>query len=57
MVKRKKGMTVAKARGGLYTLARGLGDGNAVAKGRVGERVARRVKNRILWKLLGRLFR
>ena len=35
-------MSIGKTRGFLYTLARLLGDVNAVKKGKVGKRVARR---------------
>jgi hypothetical protein len=41
----------------LYTLARLMGDVNAVKKGRVGKRIGRRVTGKMTGRLLGRLFR
>ena len=46
-----------KFRGLLYTLAKFLGDINAVKRGRVGRRIGRRVVGRAAGKGLGRLFR
>ena len=46
-----------KFRGFLYTLAKFLGDINAVKRGRVGRRIGRRVAGRVTGKGLGRLFR
>lgn len=40
----------------LYTLARLLGDVNAVKKGRVGRRVARRAAGKATGRGLGKLF-
>jgi hypothetical protein len=44
-------------RGMLYTLARLMGDVNAVRRGRVGRRIGRRVTGRMTGRWLGRLFR
>ncbi len=41
----------------LYRLARMLGDVNAVRRGRVGRRIARRTTGRGAARILGRLFR
>ena len=46
-----------KFRSLLYTLAKLLGDINAVKKGRVGRRIGRRVVGRATGKGLGKLFR
>lgn len=43
-------------RGLLYTLARLLGDVNAVKKGRIGRRIARRMAGKATGRLLRRLF-
>jgi hypothetical protein len=40
----------------LYTLAKLLGDVNAVQKGRVPRRIARRVAGRITGQALGKIF-
>jgi hypothetical protein len=48
---------INRTRGLLYTLARLLGDVNAVQRGRVGRRVGRRVTGRATGRALGRLFR
>ena len=45
------------ARGWLYWMARLLGDINAVAKGRAGKRIARRVIGRPVLRGWGRLWR
>ena len=50
---KREGLTIGKTRGFLYTLSKALGDVNAVKRGAVGKRV----QNRVLGKLLGRLFR
>jgi hypothetical protein len=50
-------MSVAKFRGFLYTLARLLGDINAVEKGRIPRRIARRMAGKVTGRLLWRLFR
>lgn len=47
------GITLGKTRSALYLAARILGDVNAVRRGRI----AQRVRNRILGRLLSRLFR
>ena len=44
-------------RGWLYWLARLLGDVNAVAKGKAGKRIARRVPGRQVLRAWGRLWR
>jgi hypothetical protein len=41
----------------LYTLARILGDINAIQRGTIGKRIKRRVVGRIAGKGIGRLFR
>lgn len=46
-----------KVRSVLYTVAKILGDINAVNKGRVGRRIGRRVAGRITGKGLGKLFK
>ena len=48
---------MGKTRGILYMLARLLGDVEAVKKGKVGKRVARRATGRALGKGLRRLFK
>jgi len=50
-------VTVRKTRSFLYSLARLLGDYQAVKSGRVGRRVARRAAGRATGRGLGRLFR
>ncbi len=50
-------MSINKTRGILYMLARLLGDVNAVKKGKVGKRVARRTVGRATGRGLGKLFR
>ena len=44
-------------RNALYTIARIMGDVNAVKKGKVGKRVARRAVGKGTGKALGKLFR
>lgn len=46
-----------KFRGFLYTLAKVLGDVNAVKKGTVGKRIGRRIVGRAAGKGIGKLFR
>jgi len=46
-----------KFRGFLYTLAKILGDVNAVNKGKVGKRIGRRVVGRAAGKGIGKLFK
>ncbi|MCK4600396.1 hypothetical protein KAU37_11360 [Candidatus Bipolaricaulota bacterium] len=50
-------MSVNKARGVLYLVARLLGDVNAVQKGKVGKRVLRRVAGKGTGRALRRLFK
>jgi hypothetical protein len=50
-------VTVARTRSLLYSLARFLGDYQAVKNGRVGKRLARRAAGRVTRRGLGRLFR
>ena len=41
----------------LYTVARLMGDANAVKKGKVGKRVARRAAGKATGRTLGKLFK
>lgn len=50
---RKKGPTIGKTRSALYTIARALGDVQAVKRGRVTERAAFRTLGHFTGKLLG----
>jgi hypothetical protein len=50
-------MSLGKVRGLLYRLARLLGDVNAVEKGKVPQRVERRMVGRFMGRILSRLFR
>jgi hypothetical protein len=50
-------MSVSRTRNALYSLARFLGDYQAVKRGRVGKRIARRAAGRVTGGGLGRLFR
>lgn len=50
-------MSIGKTRGVLYTVARLLGDVQAVKKGRVGRRIGRRIVGRATGRGIGRLFR
>ncbi|HEV8661780.1 MAG TPA: hypothetical protein VGT06_01365 [Candidatus Methylomirabilis sp.] len=50
-------MTLAGFRSLLYMLARLLGDMSAVLRGRVGQRVARRIVGKWTGRGLGRIFR
>ncbi len=50
-------MSLSKARGLLYWLARVLGDVNAVRRGKVGKRLARRAAGKLTAKGLWKLFR
>lgn len=45
-----------KTRSLLYTLAKLMGDVNAVRKGRVGRRIARRAAGKVTGRGLGKLF-
>jgi hypothetical protein len=51
------GMSINTYRGLLYKLARILGDVNAVQKGKIGRRVARRAVGKLTGRGLGKLFR
>lgn len=46
-----------KTRGFLYALAKLLGDLNAISKGKIGKRVARRVVGKYTQKSLNKLFK
>lgn len=50
-------MTIGKTRSLLYAIAHLLGDVNAVRRGTVGRRTARRIVGKGTGRLLGRLFR
>ncbi len=50
-------MSIGKTRGFLYWLARILGDVNAVKKGKVGKRVARRVTGKATGRTLRKLIK
>ncbi len=50
-------MSINKIRNPLYKLARFLGDVNAVEKGKIPRRIARRVLGKVAGRWLGRLFR
>jgi hypothetical protein len=50
-------VSVARARSALYSLARFLGDYQAVKHGRIGKRIARRAAGRVTGRGLGGLFR
>ena len=50
-------MSINKTRGFLYWLARLLGDINAVKRGKVGRRVARRAAGRMTGRTLRKLFK
>lgn len=50
-------MSIGRTRGLLYTLARILGDVQAVRKGTVGRRIGRRIVGRASSRGIGRLFR
>ena len=50
-------MSISKTRGFLYLLAKLLGDVQAVRRGRVGKRIARRAAGKITGRGLGKLFR
>lgn len=50
-------MSIARTRSTLYLLARLLGDVQAAKRGKVGERIARRLLGRLIGHGLGRLFR
>lgn len=50
-------MSINKIRSFLYTLAKILGDVNAVRKGKIGKRIGRRVAGKFTGRFLGKLFR
>jgi hypothetical protein len=50
-------MSIGKTRGFLYSLARLLGDVNAVQKGKVGKRIVRRAAGKVTGRSLGKLFK
>jgi len=50
-------VSVSSTRSLLYQLARLLGDANAVKRGKVGKRIARRTAGRMTGRALGRMFR
>lgn len=53
----RKKDSISQARGVMYSLAKLLGDVNAVKKGTVGKRLARRTAGKATGKLLGKLFK
>ena len=53
----RKRNSISQARSSLYRLARSLGDVNAIRKGAVGRRLARRVTGKATGRLLGKLSR
>ena len=57
MARQKSRQTITTTRGFLYLLAKLLGGFQAVRKGRVGKRIARRAASRTTGKGLGKLFR
>lgn len=50
-------MNLNKIRGYLYKFARILGDLNAIEKGKIGVRIARRYTGRIIGRFLNKIFR
>ena len=50
-------MSLNKIRSALYRIARGLGDVNAVQKGKVGRRILRRVTGKVTGRILGKIFK
>jgi hypothetical protein len=57
MSRRKKGLTIGKTRGALYKTGRVLGDINAVKRGTVGPRLARRGLGWSAGRVIGALMR
>lgn len=57
MARRRRRSSISQTRGFMYTLARFLGDVQAVQRGRVGRRIGRRIAGRTTGRGLGRLFR
>lgn len=57
---KKKGLTISKARGGLYDAAKALGDIQAIASGdpkKIAKRVGRRAAGKVTGQFLGKLFK
>lgn len=50
-------MKISKVRSKLYSLARFLGDVQAVKRNRIGKRIARRLAGKAAGRLLGKLFK
>lgn len=50
-------MSINKIRSALYLISKILGDVNAVKKGTVGKRIARRAAGKATGKFLGKLFK
>lgn len=50
-------MTINKVRSGLYTGGKVLGDVNAVQKGKILQRIARRLAGKLIGRGLGRIFK
>ncbi len=50
-------ISIGKTRGFLYWLASLLGDVNAVQKGKVGKRIARRAAEKVTGRSMGKLFK
>lgn len=50
-------MSINKTRGFLYTLAKILGDIQAIKKGTIGKRVAKRAVGKATGKAMGKLFK
>ncbi len=50
-------MTINKVRNLLYLIARLLGDVNAIQKGKIGQRIARRATGRFTGIILNKIFR
>lgn len=50
-------MAFSKSRSFLYTLAKYLGDLNAISRGKIGKRIARRMAGKATGRGLGKLFR
>ena len=53
----RRGLTIGKVRSFLYWIARFLGDFNAVRRGTISKRLARRVAGRATARILSRIFR
>lgn len=57
---KKKGLTISKVRGSMYSTAKFLGDVQAISSGdpkKVAKRVGRRVAGKGTGRLLGKLFK